>query len=186
MKQALLIIDAQQDLMEGSHAEPGVFEKDKIIHTINSVIEKARDEGIPILFVRDLDVSNGKGAGFQIHKEIQVPSSAVLFDKTATNAFYGTPLLEHVRKNGVGHLVIMGCKTEYCIDTVVRTATINQMDVTLVGDGHTTSDSKHFTAPQIILHHNEILHGHYNVDHFSIVRNSKEDLFKPKHDQYRS
>ncbi len=80
---------------------------------------------------------------------------------------------------------MMGCQTEHCIDTAVRTATINCFDVTLVGDGHSTSDSRHLTAQQIIQHHNETLHGHYNVDNFSIVRNSNEDLFNPIHDRYR-
>jgi nicotinamidase-related amidase len=79
----------------------------------------------------------------------------------------------------------MGCKTEHCIDSAVRTATINHFDVTLVGDGHSTSDSKNLSANQIILHHNEILHGHYNVDNFSLVRNTKEDLFTPVHNNYR-
>ncbi|WP_347551520.1 isochorismatase family protein [Pseudalkalibacillus hwajinpoensis] len=186
MKQTLLIIDAQQELMEGNQEEQGVFDKDKIIHNINTVIEKVINESIPVVFIRDLDVSNGEGLGFQIHKDINVPSDAVIFDKAATNTFYGTPLNEHLSKNNIEHLVIMGCKTEHCIDTAVRTATINHFDVTLVGDGHSTSDSKNLSAQQIIIHHNETLHGHYNVDNFSVVRNTNEDLFIPFHNKYRS
>ncbi|MGX9134361.1 cysteine hydrolase family protein [Rummeliibacillus sp. JY-2-4R] len=185
MQQTLLIIDAQQDLIEGNTEEHGVFEKEKIILNINTVIDKAKNENIPIVFIRDLDVSKGEGLGFQIHKDIQVPSAATIFDKAATNSFYETPLLEHLNKNSVKHLVIMGCKTEHCIDTAVRTATVNNFDVTLVGDGHSTSDSKNLSASQIILHHNEILHGHYNVDNFSIVRNTNEDLFTPIHNEFR-
>lgn len=185
MKQALLIIDAQQDLIEGNSEEQGVFEKEKLIHNINTVIEKAINERVPIVFIRDVDVSNGEGPGFQIHKNIHVPSTAVIFDKAATNSFYGTSLKEYLHKQTTEHLVIMGCKTEYCIDTAVRTATVNQFDVTLVGDGHSTSDSEILTAEKIILHHNKTLHGHYNVDNFSMVRNANEELFQPKHNQYR-
>lgn len=185
MKQTLLIIDVQQDLIEGNNEERGVYDKEKIINNMNIVIQKAIDKNILIVFMRDLDVSSGKGQGFQIHKEILVPSTATIFDKAATNSFYGTPLKEYLNKNNVEHLVIMGCKTEHCIDTAVRTATINHFDVTLVGDGHSTSDNKNLTAHQIILHHNETLHGHYNVDNFSIVRNSNEDLFNPVHNSYR-
>jgi nicotinamidase-related amidase len=79
----------------------------------------------------------------------------------------------------------MGCKTEHCIDTAVRTATVNHFDVTLVGDGHSTTDSSTLSAEKIISHHNEILHGHYNVDNFSVVRTTQEDLFQPIHDNYR-
>ncbi|GAB1771854.1 hypothetical protein PMEGAPR185_28600 [Priestia megaterium] len=35
------------------------------------------------------------------------------------------------------------------------------------------------SAEQIIKHYKETLHGHYNVAHFSIVRNAEEDLFCP-------
>lgn len=185
MKQALLIIDAQQDLIEGSHEEFPVFEKEQLIHTINKVIEKAMKENVSIVFIRDLDVSNGEGTGFQVHQEIHVPSNAVIFDKAATNSFYGTPLTAYLTENKIEHLVIMGCKTEHCIDTAVRTATINHFDVTLVGDGHSTSDSKVLPAEKIILHHNETLHGHYNVDNFSLVRQSNENLFSPVHHEHR-
>lgn len=185
MKQALLIIDAQQDLIEGSNVESPVFDKEKLIHNINTVIEKAMKENVSIVFIRDLDVSNGEGIGFQVHQAIHVPSSAVIFDKAATNSFYGTPLTSYLTENNIEHLVIMGCKTEHCIDTAVRTATINHFDVTLVGDGHSTSNSKILPAEQIILHHNETLHGHYNVDNFSLVRNTNEDLFIPVHNTHR-
>ncbi|UFU00089.1 cysteine hydrolase [Radiobacillus kanasensis] len=185
MKQALLIIDAQQDLMEGNSEGQGVFEKKKIIDNINKVMEQATKENIAIVFIRDTDVANGEGPGFQIHQDISVPETAVIFDKAATNSFYGTPLLEHFKQNDIEHIVIMGCKTEHCVDTAVRTATIQGFDVTLVGDGHTTSNSKNLSAQQIIAHHNETLHGHYNVDNFSLVRNTDEALFHPIHNEYR-
>ncbi|MDL4843208.1 isochorismatase family protein [Aquibacillus rhizosphaerae] len=185
MKQALLIIDAQQELIEGNWEEQEVYQKEKLINNINIVIEKALKESVSIVFIRDLDVSEGEGPGFQIHNEIIVPSTTVIFDKAATNSFYGTPLHNYLKENNIEHLVIMGCKTEHCIDTAVRTATINDFDVTLVGDGHSTSDSKVLSAKQIISHHNEILHGHYNVDNFSLVRNTDDDLFIPNHNKYR-
>lgn len=185
MNQALLIIDAQQDLIEGNKEEKGVFEKEKLVNNINTAIDKAIEASASIIFIRDLDVSTGVGPGFQVHKDITVPSTAAIFDKTATNSFYGTALQEYLNQNKIEHLVIMGCKTEHCIDTAVRTATINHFDVTLVGDGHSTSDSKILSAEQIVCHHNETLHGHYNVDNFSVVRNTDEDLFIPIHNKYR-
>ncbi|MEH6984679.1 hypothetical protein V7061_22200 [Priestia megaterium] len=41
------------------------------------------------------------------------------------------------------------------------------------------------STEQIIKHHSESLNGHYNVVHFSIVRNAEEDLFRPTHYSYR-
>ncbi|TDL31278.1 cysteine hydrolase [Jeotgalibacillus sp. S-D1] len=185
MKQALLIIDVQQELVEGNQEEKCVFNKEGLLDNINLVIEKALTLNHPIVFIRDKDVAEGKGPGFNIHQRLNVPASSVVFDKEATNSFYGTPLLGYLKEKGIKHLVIMGCQTEHCIDTAVRTATVNQFDVTLVGDGHSTTGSDILSAKQVISHHNKILHGHYNVDHFSVVRTVDEDLFEPIHNNYR-
>ncbi|MFJ8513331.1 cysteine hydrolase family protein [Lysinibacillus xylanilyticus] len=185
MKQALLIIDAQQELIEGNEKEKEVFNKENLIRNINLVIDKAIKSNVPVVFVRDLDVAEGKGTGFDIHNGIRVTKEAKIFDKKATNCFHGTGLLNYLQSQEIQHVVVMGCSTQHCIDSAVRTATINGLDVTLVGDGHSTADSDILGAEQIIKHHNNTLHGHYNVEHFSVVRNSEEDLFQPTHDSYR-
>ncbi|MBH0155137.1 cysteine hydrolase [Fictibacillus sp. 5RED26] len=185
MKHALLVIDAQQELIEGNESEQGVYNKEGLLQNINSVIEKAKKAEASIIFVRDLDVSEGRGPGFEVHSVINIPEDAEVFDKKATNAFYNTPLLSYLKDENIGHLVLMGCKTEHCIDTAVRFATVSGFDVTLVEDGHSTSDSEVLKAEQIVSHHNKVLHGHYNVDHFSVVRKTEEDLFNPIHDNYR-
>lgn len=185
LNQTLLIIDAQQELMDGNQEESPVFNKEQLIRNINQAIEKARESDVPVVFVRDLDVAEGKGGGFQVHNEINVPTKAKIFDKSATNSFHGTDLLNHLRSQLIEHVVVMGCKTQHCIDSVVRTATISGLDVTLVGDGHSTTDNEVLNAEQIINHHNSTLHGHYNVEHFSVVRNVGEDLFRPIHDSFR-
>lgn len=185
MKQALLIIDAQQELIEGNDQERGVFQKEQLIENINLVITKAVESDALIVFVRDTDVAEGKGEGFQVHRDINIPTDSKIFDKAATNSFYGTGLKEYLVEQEIKHVVIMGCQTEHCIDTAVRTATVSQLDVTLVGDGHSTTGSSVLAAEQIINHHNKTLHGHYNVDNFSIVRKAEEDLFHPVHDKHR-
>ncbi|TFJ91312.1 isochorismatase family protein [Lentibacillus salicampi] len=185
MKQTLLIIDAQQELIDGNQEESAVFNKGRLIRNINFVIEKALKSDVPVVLVRDLDVAGGTDEGFQVHDEINVPAASKIFDKTATNSFHGTGLLNHLRSQEMEHVVMMGCETQHCIDSAVRTATISGFDVTLVGDGHSTTGSGVLSAEQIIKHHNETLHGHYNVEHFSVVRNADEDLFQPTHASYR-
>lgn len=186
LNQLLLIIDAQQALIDGNQETSQIFSKEKLIITINKVINKALESKVPVIFVRDLDVAEGQGDGFQIHNEITVPTEAKIFDKSATNSFYGTGLLEHLTTQHIEHIVIMGCETQHCIDSAVRTATISGFDVTLVGDGHSTLGNVILSSEQIIEHHNTTLHGHYNVEHFSIVRNSEEELFRPTHNSYRA
>lgn len=185
MNQLLLIIDAQQELIDGNQKESEVFNKESLIKNINLLIKEAITLNVPIVFVRDLDVAEGKGKGFQVHDEINLPADLRFFDKTATNSFHGTGLLDHLKSQEIKHIIIAGCKTQHCIDSAVRTATINGFDVTLAGDAHSTTDSDFLSAKQIINHHNDTLHGHDNNEHFSIVRNSAEDLFSPTHDSYR-
>ena len=185
VNQALLVIDAQQELIEGNENESSVFKKVELLKNINVVIEKAKEAEALVVFVRDKDVADGEGEGFQVHQTINIPPTSMIFDKKATNSFYGTALLDHLKDNEIEHLVIMGCQTEYCIDSAVRTATINGFDVTLVADGHSTKDSTVLSAEQIINHHNKALHGHYNVDNFAVVRKSEEELFEPIHNNYR-
>lgn len=185
MKQLLLIIDVQQELLDGSQEVNPIYQKDRLIKNINIVIEKARISNTPIIFVRDLDVAGGYGEGFAVHNEIHIPAGAKFFDKAGTNSFHGTGLLHHLKSNDINHIVMMGCETQHCIDSAVRTATINGFDVTLVGDGHSTNGNAVLSPEQIIQHHNITLHGHYNVEHFAIVRDTAEDLFQPTHDSYR-
>ena len=185
LNQILLIIDAQQELMEGNQETGPIFNKESLIKNINTVIEKALAADALVVFIRDLDVAEGSGGGFQIHREINVPNNSKIFDKSATNAFHGTGLLDYLKSQHIEHIVIMGCETQHCIDSAVRTATISGFDVTLVGDGHSTLGNGDLSKEQIIRHHNTTLHGHYNVENFSVVRNSVEDLFQPIHDSFR-
>ncbi|MCQ2010202.1 MULTISPECIES: cysteine hydrolase family protein [Sporolactobacillus] len=185
MNQALLVIDSQLTLIEGDSQERGVYNKEELLRKINLVIEKAVGLDIPIVFVRDTSVSGGEGEGFQVHPAIHIPDDAEIFNKSATSSFYHTPLLKFLQERGSEHLVIVGCKTEYCIDTAVRMATVNGFDVTLVGDAHSTADTPILSAAQIIQHHNRVLNGYDNDDHFSLVRNSDEDVFQPTHNNYR-
>lgn len=41
LKQALVVIDAQQELIEGNQDEQAVYRKDELLKTINAVIQKA-------------------------------------------------------------------------------------------------------------------------------------------------
>lgn len=185
MNQALIIIGAQQALIDGNKSDQEVMNKQLLIQTINLVISKAKTASVSIIFIRDLDVAEGQGTGFQIHPEIDTLSHTAIFDKKATNIFYQTSLLSFLQEQHTKHIVFTGCKTEFCIDTAVRTATINKFDVTLVQDGHSTTDSPVLMAEKIIAHHNQALHGHDNIEHFSLVRNSSDDIFIFTHNNYR-
>jgi len=60
---------------------------------------------------------------------------------------------------GIGHVLITGAQTEYCVDATVRRAASLGYDVTLAADGHTTSASRVLSRDQIVAHHNRTLPG---------------------------
>lgn len=183
-KTALLVIDAQTGIIEDPSNGP-VHNPAGLIQTIQHVLTEARQKSIPVLYVQDLDVAEAGEEAFAIHPAIApLPDEPVVL-KRATDSFHGTTLHEQLQANGINHLVIVGCKTEYCIDSACRKATTLGYDVTLVRDGHSTSDSAVLSGEQIIAHHNTCLHGLGNLEPFILVRHSQENVFEPTHDSYR-
>ncbi len=91
MKQAVLVIDFQQELVDGNTEERPVYLKEQVAHVIEAVVLEADERNVPVVFIRDLDVAGGTGPGFAVHDSIPVPASSVTFDKAATNAFHDTP-----------------------------------------------------------------------------------------------
>ncbi|MGH3184159.1 MAG: isochorismatase family protein, partial [Streptosporangiaceae bacterium] len=78
---------------------------------------------------------------------------------------FETGLQAELAARGIGHLVIAGAMTEYCIDTNCRRATSQGYDVTLAADAHITSDNKILMAEQIVAHHNKLLAGFGSGSH---------------------
>lgn len=181
---ALLVIDAQVGIIDGPSIGP-VYKKEQVLDVMKSVIEKARELKVPVIYIQDLDVGSENPEEHHIHPYIFPLPDDLIVKKTATNAFYQTELQDRLQELEVEHLVVIGVKTEYCVDTTSRGATVLGYDVTLVADGHSTTDNKVITAEQIIAHHNRNLHGLDNVSHFILVRESSENIFEYKHLEYK-
>jgi len=173
---ALLIIDVQIGLVDGLPAYRGP----EVIATIGSLMAKARGCGAPVLFVQH-DGAPGhrlepQTAGWPIYPAIAPQTDEVVIRKRACDAFYATSLESELRRRGIGHVVVVGCMTEYCIDTTCRRAVTLGYGVTLVADGHTTADTETLSAAQIIEHHNGLLDGFAAGEHAISVRPADELL----------
>jgi nicotinamidase-related amidase len=180
---ALLIIDAQVGIIEGPIGP--VFQKEELLTTLEMTIKLAREKGIPVIFIQDIEVADAGSSELAIHPQIAPLKTEKVIQKSATNAFFATELKTELDHLGVQHLVIAGCKTEYCVDTTCRSAISLGFDVTLVSNAHSTTDNKVLAAQQIIDHHNCNLHGLDNIDHFILVRPADELIFQYKHLEYK-
>lgn len=183
-KTVLLVIDAQVGIIEGPSIGP-VYKKEVVLQVMKNVIKKARERNVPVMYIQDLDVGSDNPEQHCIHPDLCPLTTDTVIKKKATNAFFMTSLQKKLEELQCEHLVMIGVKTEYCVDTTARSATTLGYDVTLVADGHSTTDNKVLVAEQIIAHHNCNLHGLDNIDHFIFVRNSNEDIFEHKHLEYK-
>jgi len=82
-----------------------------------------------------------------------------VLDKTRPSCFVGTGLAERLQEAQVKELLVVGMKTQYCVDATCRAAGDLGFAVLLVEDAHTCMDTPVLGAKKIIAHHNATLNG---------------------------
>lgn len=80
-----------------------------------------------------------------------------MIHKHSSDSFHNTELDATLRTLNVGHIGVVGCTTDYCVDTTCRSALSHGYDMTLASDGHTTGPDGDLTVEAIIAHHNQSL-----------------------------
>lgn len=153
-KTALVIIDMQTGLVAGPKP---VYQLSALLEQIIRLIAHARTAGIPIIYVQDNDVDEIGSPGWQIHQAILPNPHDLVIRKPEADAFYATTLRQELEARTIEHLIIAGCKSEVCIDATCRQAVHLGYQVTLVSDGHSTTDNPVLSAPQIIAYQNYLL-----------------------------
>lgn len=165
MADALLIVDMQTGLYDGPDKP---FERERILHTINQLIQRARTAGAPIFVARHTGPAGSPIAAaselWQLWPALDVDETRdTLFNKTRPSCFLGTDLARQLAAAQVKELVIVGMKTQYCIDTTCRVAVELGFSVVLPEDGHTCMDTPGLSAKAIIDHHNATLAGAFTT-----------------------
>ena len=161
MANALLIIDMQTGLYDGPEKP---FERERVLGTINQLIQRARKAQAPIFVARHTGPEGSPIAAdsalWQLWPGLDVdPTHDHLFDKTRPSCFLGTRLAQQLAAAQINELVIVGMKTQFCIDTTCRVAAELGFSVVLPEDGHTCMDTPALKAEAIIEHHNATLAG---------------------------
>lgn len=156
MNLALVVIDVQRGLFE---PQPSPADADGVIGRINALSAKARDAGMPVIFVQheragDLEPQS---MGWALHPALSVAEGDHRIRKSTPDAFLRTGLDEVLSFCGVEGVVLCGYATEFCVDTTTRSAAAHGYHVVLAADAHTTHDKAHATADQIRTHHNATL-----------------------------
>jgi nicotinamidase-related amidase len=149
---ALLVIDVQNGVVGGAH------ERDAVVANVGSLVDKARREQVPVVWVQHFDEQLTRGSDdWRIVPELTPNHAEPLVEKCYGDAFEDTTLEKVLSGLGVGRLVVVGAQTDACIRSTLHGAFVRGYDATLVSDAHTTEDQTAWGAPppdQVIAHTN--------------------------------
>jgi nicotinamidase-related amidase len=149
---ALLVVDVQNGVVAKAH------ERDAVVANIASLIEKARREGVPVVWIQHDSDELAKGSDkWRIVPELSRGDAEPLIEKRYGDAFEDTTLESVLTQLGAGRLVVVGAQTDACIRSTLHGALVRGYDAILVKDAHTTEDLSAWGAPppgQVIAHTN--------------------------------
>jgi nicotinamidase-related amidase len=126
MTQALLVIDAQQEMVNGREAGYP-WANSGAEQQIAALIAAFRRAGLPVIHVHHQDIEPGspmhKDAAGAAPLDCATPArDEACFVKHGSSAFIGTALETHLRATLVDQLVIAGGEANYCVESSTRMA----------------------------------------------------------------
>ena len=138
--------------MEGAH------EPDVVVANIGILVDRARRERVPVVWVQHSDEQLSTGTNdWRIVSELTPSDAEPLVEKNHGDSFENTTLETVLSDLGVGRLIIVGAQTDACIRSTLHGALVRGYDASLVSDAHTTEDQTAWGAPppdQVIAHTN--------------------------------
>ena len=149
---ALLVIDVQNGVVAGAPR------RDEVVANVNTLVDKARQEQVPVVWVQHSDDGLAQGSPeWEIVPELTRDDAEPLVQKNYGDSFEGTDLEGLLAGLGVGRLVVVGAQTDACVRSTLHGAFARGYDAILVSDAHTTEDQTEWGAPppeQVIAHTN--------------------------------
>jgi nicotinamidase-related amidase len=139
---ALMVIDMQRGVVGEA------FEVERVIDNINTLVERARVAGVPVIWVQHASDDLVEGSeSWQYLDELRRADGEPLVHKHYGDSFEETDLESVLAERHVGHLVVTGAQTDACIRSTLHGALARGYDATLVADAHTTDDMREWGSP---------------------------------------
>lgn len=174
---ALVVVDVQSGVVDWQ--DPSA-RGEEVLANIKELLARARAARAFVVYVQHDGEEGGRlwpgSRGWEIHPAVAPVEGEPVVRKRASDSFFETTLEEELKARGVRRLVVVGCRTQYCVDTTCRRATTLGFDVVLASDAHTTVNDL-LTAAQIVAHHNATLDDFGNDRHVVTLRASREIEF---------
>ena len=131
---ALVVIDVQVNVVADAYL------RDEKVANMAKAITKARNAGIPVIWVRHsaADLPLGSDAWQIVPELIPAPGEEII-EKTFRSTFEATNFEDVLADKKIGHLYICGAETNNCVRHTSMAALERGYDITLISDAHTTT-----------------------------------------------
>ncbi len=154
---ALLVMDMQMGILGR------LPESTTLLSNVNKAIEKARKQGIVVIFIRlgfrnnipEINSNNITFAAFkerlknsdlntfmQLHPSLDVKENDIVVDKKRISAFSGNDLEMILKAQNISHLVLTGIASSGIVLSTVREAADKDYQLTVVSDGCADFDTE--------------------------------------------
>jgi nicotinamidase-related amidase len=144
---ALIVIDVQRTFTESSCL--GIASSQSVVENINGAVDRARDLGMPVIWVRYQvrsqvglgltskrygveDLHTGEGTNLDSRLHFVVGDEEII--KPRQSAFYATDLEYLLRSKGIKYLCIAGVTTNVCVLATAKDASERDFAITLLED----------------------------------------------------
>lgn len=132
-RSVLLVVDVQDGVMKD------VWDAPRVVGNVARAVERARQAGVPVLWVQHSDDELPYGSGaWQWVPELAPADGEPRIHKQFNSAFEQTGLEDDLAALGATHIVLAGAATNWCIRATAYAALDRGYDLTLVADAHTT------------------------------------------------
>lgn len=132
-KEVLLVVDVQVGVMRNT------WDAQRIIKNIGVVVEKARERGVPVIWVQHADDELVYDSpDWHIVPNLLPAEGEIRIYKQFNSSFEQTKLEETLAQLGAAHIILAGAATNWCIRATAYGALDRGYDLTLIKDAHTT------------------------------------------------
>ncbi len=146
MKQALLIIDVQNDYFKNGKME--LVNPDLALAQTNLLEDHFIQNNLPIIYIQHINPASASffqenTVGVELHPQLKVTDRSLIVEKHFPNSFLETNLQALLQQHQVEQLVITGMMTHVCIDSGTRAAKELGYQPIVIADATATRDLEH-------------------------------------------
>ncbi|KAJ7613234.1 isochorismatase [Roridomyces roridus] len=139
----LVVVDVQTGFTLAPYSSLNVYPSlPTVLANITSTIQAFRTASIPVIHIHHASVDPDSPLnpylnpeGYKVHPAAAPLPDEIIFVKHVNSGFIGTGLEEHLRREGIKTLVIVGLTTSHCVSTTTRMAGNLGWEVFLARDG---------------------------------------------------